>query len=235
MRALLLAAVSTLAVPSIADACGFTPREPAVFSVSAHGKHGTFVLLGDRAPEDASWRQLWPRSFDNTHIADAPTLEQPMRVTLVGESGVRIVSSTKKVFLSRTWRFDNGIGAPEVPAGRDGQLAFAIAIEGAQPKAKWIPRTSSAGTQEMAGWLRTHGITEADPSYIYVSRIGDSKVEALTVGDGSGKLVTLLREGTKLIGKYEGSVLGAFANQGTRWMLIERSGVLQRVYLGADA
>jgi hypothetical protein len=224
MKTLLLAAVSLSALHANADACG-TPA-PTVFRLSSHyvvGGAGTdhrrmFVLLDEVAPKGLYWKQLSPMSYDATEIANAYTLAAPMTFTLVGPSGTRVVSTAKHFYLSKSWDFTQATGALEIDLKDDDN--FAIAISGTQRRAQWDEVTGEETTKQLERWVAKQGVTVLDHSSIYASRIKGTDIEAVAAFDKAGKMITLIKDGSRLVSKIDGSVLGAIEIDGNLQLVV---------------
>ncbi len=143
MRTLLLAlalASSTLAAPTVADACGGYGMErptPAALEVT-QWKQRTFVVIAsaDTPAANASWRRLAPDTYGNTTMITAgPDTDDSRTLTLVGPSGTRVVSTKKTVFLRR------GAAGPVRQAlviEGLGERRYTVGFEGKRPDARFL-------------------------------------------------------------------------------------------------
>jgi len=243
MRSSLLATLALSATltsafaPSIADACGgYMPDpRPAVFAVDDHNVHreGTdgwdrraFVVLGaTTAPADAAWKQLAPRTFDSTQIADAPDPQQSTTFTLVGPSGARVVSSNRHALLKQTFRSQAEHTAIEV--GVDQQSQFQIAVLGVQPDAKWVETTGVTPTKTTLAWVRKQGM---DTSYVYVAKIKGTSIQVISAhGKGAIGLTSFVVVDGQSRGAFTGSPIGGLDLGGKRYVLLEREGLITPV------
>ena len=104
MRSLMLAAalaLTSLVAQPAADACGgyYGPRAPQVFLVGVHGANN-FVLLNQDVDVNAhAWQLLDPDSFDRTELAAAPALATPVKLTLLGEQGAKVVRTSTQTLI----------------------------------------------------------------------------------------------------------------------------------------
>jgi len=242
MRTLLIAAFSLSALtPSRdADACGSYTPEPQVLRLSTHFVPGgdgdrrrTFALLGSTTPPPKlAWKLLAPMSYDATQIANDMMLANPITLTLVGPSGTRVVSSSKHVFLSRSWNFDATASALEV----DGGVGFAIAIEGKHDRAKWIELEDvTPAKAKLRTWVTALGVTPYDADSIYVNRVKGTDLEIVSVYPSNGtKMITFLKQGDRNHGRFDGSPLGAFSNGGVTKLVLADGARATAVFLGAS-
>ena len=221
-------AVSSSFVASvrIADACGGYNLEPTVFRLSSHfivgadsaERRRTFALLREQAPSKGlAWHQLAPMSYDATQIANAKSFASPVTLTLVGPSGAKVVSSSKHVFLSRSWDFDAATGAVEVPSGD-----FAIALSGSHEDAKWLALEDVKYSKSaMLAWVTAQGVTPFDADSLYISHVKGTNIDTVTLFPKDGtKMLTLLKEGEANVGQFNGSPHGAFELDGTTKVVI---------------
>jgi hypothetical protein len=237
MRTLLIAALSLSAVtPSHdAEACGTYVPEPRVFQLTAHfeqaGLDGrplrrTFAVVGDvTPPANLTWRRLSSTTFDSTSIADSMPATKPITLTLIGRSGARVVSSTKHVFLTRSAR---GATASAIDIGDAN--GFSIAIEGAHPNATWSE--IDAPTYQRSGsaraWVTALGVT---PRLVYVSRVPGKPFEVVTVMPKDGGQVTFVKHGDRNLGRFDGSPIGAFTNNGATQLVLVDGTKVSTAYL----
>jgi len=194
--------------------------EPTVFRLSSHYTNTgsrLFVLLNESAPEGLEWTRLAPMSYDGTEIADAFQFTSPVTMTLVGPSGTRVVSSTKHVFLSKSWDFDKASGALEVDAGD--KESFSIALSGSHAKAEW-KELRTTPSERVERWVAQQGIELLDKSAIYASWVQGTYVQTITVFDKAGKMRTLVRMGNKLMQTLDGNVLGAVTVDGQTKLVV---------------
>ena len=238
MRTLLIAALSLSAfTPSRdADACGGYVPEPRVLQLTARfeetnginrGVTRNFAILGLATPSPSlKWRRLAPSSFDSTSIA-TDTVATPMTLTLIGNPGARVVTRKQRVFLS-TQAFSEATSAIDV-GNADG---FFIALEGSHPKATWSPLedlTSKKSTQAKA-WLAALGVK---PYSVYVSRVKGTPFETVSMWTDAGtKTVTYLRHGDRNLGRFDGSPIGAFTNNGVTQLVLVDGRTVSTAYLG---
>lgn len=238
MRNLLIALTVAAFVPAMpaapAEACGPYMMEPEVMSVSTHytirdgggDRQRSFVILGDRAPEGLTWARLAPGTYDGTKIADAPLLEEPLEVTLVGPSGMRTVKLRKQVYLAATWRWDAPVNALEVELGPKEDFRFAMF--GTRP-ATWRALESGRAGQRDVAWLAAQGVRVADAGRVYVQRVQGSQVEIVAAFAEGGELVTFVRRGELRLGRYEGAASYAFMQRGRGWLVLEQRGQAPRL------
>jgi hypothetical protein len=231
MRNLLLSLLAALATTSLvsvhhADACGGN-LEPQIYRLSTHfivgadqaERRRTFALLNEKAPaKGLAWRQLSPMSYDATQIAAGESFTSPVMLTLVGPSGTKVVSSSKHVFLSRSWDFDAATGAVEVPSGDD----FAIALSGSHADATWLRLDDvKRRSPSLLSWVTAQGVTPSDADSLYVSHVTGTYVDTITLFPKDGtKMITLVRKGNTLIGRFDGSPTGAFEVEGTTKLVV---------------
>ena len=203
---LLLAALSLSALHHDADACGTTP-EPQVYRLSSHyTRNGsrTFVLFDETAPKNAAWKHLAPMSYDSTEIASAEAMS-PTTFTLVGPSGTRVVSTGKHFYLSRSWDFEKTSGALEIESRRDDN--FSVALLGAHEKVTWRALEGEESSAALERWVAKQ---VAFKGSVYASHFaGTYYYESVTVFDDDGKMVTLIKDGERLVRRIDGNVLGA--------------------------
>ena len=237
MRTLLLAALSLSALtPSRSDACGNYRPEPRVMRLSTHfivdratDRRRTFVLYGDAPAAERSWRMLAPMSYDATQIADGERLANPVTFTLVGETGTRVVASTKHVYLSKSWDFER----PQHAMDLGDVEGFAVAIEGKHEHAAWIALEERTHSQRaIARWVTAHGITPYDGASIYVSRVAGTDFETVSVFPKNGKkMLTFLKHGDREIGRYNGTAMGAVSIDGITNLVIVDGAQTRQVFL----
>ncbi|MDQ3370918.1 MAG: hypothetical protein M3680_36325 [Myxococcota bacterium] len=248
MRTLLIAALalsSTLPSPA-ADACGGYGVDPApqVLQLTHHGAvisdRGTvsaprsFVHTPEVAPDGLTWSWLTPRTFDTTQIATAPTAATPVTFTLLGPSGTRVVTATRKVFLADARPERGAHGAFEVPITRTER--FEIAIEGSQRAARWLALEAGPVTAARLRWLAALGVTPHDQQDVVVTRVAGTDLETISVfPKGGTRTLTFVKQGARNHGSFEGSAIGAFANRGARQLVLRHEGRISVVALGAEA
>lgn len=237
MRTLLLAALSlSTLTPSRSDACGGYRPEPRVMRLSTHfianvnDQRRTFVLYGEATETTKlAWRLLAPRTYDGTQIADGEPFANPVTLTLVGANGTRIVSSTKHVYLSRSWDFVKPQHAMDI-----GNIeGFAVALEGKHDDASWIALEEQPYKRAaMRRWLGALGVVPYDATSVYVSRVAGTKFETVTVFPKDGKkMVTFLKHGDRNLGRYDGTPMGAVSTDGTTNLVIVDGAQTRQVYL----
>ncbi len=257
MRTLLIAALalsSTLPSPD-ADACGgyTSSPEPQVMQLTHHraliGDDGkvlaprSFVRTRELAPDGLAWSWLTPRSFDTTMIAPAPTAPTapaaptaatPVTFTLLGPAGTRVVTATRKVFLADARPERGAHGAFEVPVS--GGARFELAMRGDQADARWIGLEEVAVTGRTLRWLAALGVTPDPREDVQVRRLRGTPFEVVSVyPKGGSKMVTLLKQGGRNHGSWEGLPVAGFSNRGARQLVIADAGRVTLVYLDADA
>jgi hypothetical protein len=240
MRSSLLASVAVTATlttafaPSIADACGgYMPDpRPAVFAVDDHNVHreGTdrwdrraFVVLGaTTAPADATWKQLAPRTFDGTQLADVPDPDQSTTFTLIGPSGTQVVSSNRLAVLKQT--FGNRVEHSAMEVGIDQQSQFRIAVLGVQPDTKWIETTAGTPTRNTLTWVRKQGM---DTEYVYIAKIKGTSIQVISAhGKNDIGLTSFVVVDGESRGTFVGSPIGGLDLGGKRYVLLEREGLI---------
>lgn len=242
MRSLLLATAALTATlssafaPSIADACGgYLERGPRVFAVDTHlaatedtgpWHQRAFVLLGTMtAPADATWSQLAPGTFDSTRIADLPDPTQSTTFTLVGPSGSRVVSTSRRSLLAQTFRNQKEQIALEITV--DEQSQFQIAVLGTQPDAKWISVKETKPRKSTLAWVKAQGL---DATYVYTSLVEGTYVEIVSAYQpGQTALTSIVRMGTATLGAYTGTAIGALDLGGKRYVLFENNALITPV------
>jgi hypothetical protein len=238
MRTHLIAALSLSAVtPSHdAEACGSYVPEPRVFQLTAHFEQAglddrsirrTFAVLGDvTPPATLTWRRLSRTTFDSTSIADSMPGTKPVTLTLVGASGTRVVSINKHVFLSHAWDRAKATRALDIGDAN----GFSIAIEGAHPNAAWSE--IDAPTYQRSGsaraWVTALGVT---PGLVYVSRVPGKPFEVVTVMPKDGSQVTFVKHGDRNLGRFDGSPIGAFTNNGATQLVLVDGTKVSTAYL----
>jgi hypothetical protein len=198
-----------------ADACG-RMEAPHMFAVSQHYNHHTFVVLDEAAPADAKWRQLWPDSYDYTRIADAPALDAPMELTLLGPSGTRVVTTTKRVYLEDSFGDRTPHVALEVDV--DDEEQFDVAIAGRARRASWRAIEQAPDAQnDGAAWLATHG--RQDVRLAYLATIAGTTTQIVTWFDNGAHFA--VRNGDADLGDHDGVVIGELDMYGQR-LLVRR-------------
>lgn len=235
-----LAVTATLTsafAPSIADACGGGgyggEMLPAVFAVDDHHvtREGTdqrraFILFGSGSPSDkATWTRLWPSSFDNTRIADAPDTTRPVTMTLIGPSGTRVVSSTDRTFIADSFRSRQQQVAMEI--GIDRKAEFSVAVMGAQRDAKWLGTSDVTSTKQTLAWLKAQGVTTANAT---VTKIQGTKLRVISAyQDGAPGMTSFVLDGTTTLTTAFGNPIGAIDLGAKRYVLLEQDGVITPV------
>lgn len=230
MRTLLLSAAlalsTTLSTP-VADACGSYgsfERAPQTFVISTHftphgspgqpnGRNRTFVLLGSQAPAGLAWKQLAPTSYDASLIAAAPA-GPAMTFTLVSDKGTRIVTTSRYVYLSRTFEMLHGSSlAVEIPV-RAGDR-FEIAVAGAQSSVGWQDIPERKRTTADEAWLRARGAS--DQAYVYQA----SDFDVLTAyDDKASSHIAIVRRGDQEIARRTGWPQGLITVGGERHLVV---------------
>ena len=180
-----------------ADACGgYADFVPMVTSISGHLARETardgfrqrnFVLLGEAATGNLTWRAIAEHSYDSTQIADAGRLEQPIALTLVGAGGTRTVEASRRVALRHTWEFDGAQLAVEVDGAQD-QHQFAILGSSASTKFIALVKTDDAGGQQVPGTKATTELVSTNGTAETVVRI-DGRETFRSVGYATGAIV----------------------------------------------
>jgi hypothetical protein len=235
---LLIAALSLSAfTPSDAEACGSYNPEPRVMRLSTHFLTGfdnsgprSFVLFGASEPTaKLAWRKLAPGTYDMTEIANDMLLANPVTLTLLGPSGTRVVSSSKHVFLSRSWNIKTTTSALDV-----GNVeGFTIAIEGAHANATWIAlEDTSYKKAKGRAWVTALGVSPYHAGSIWVSRLKGTNVEAVSVYGKDGKTITFLKHGDKNLGRFAGSPIGAFTNAGVIKVVLADDAFVTTAFVG---
>jgi len=210
-----LLATATLTT-QIAAACGGSyetaRRAPQVMLLSSHYVYGqtasevpstarrSFALTRTRLDvgADAPWERLAPMSYDNTEILALHELSTPMTVTLVGESGTRVVRSDSRVALKNAMFIsDSEFEGVEIPLSNEDR--FDIVLAGSHCDAVW---------HDMVG------------SYTYTNKIAGTNLSA-TFSHGDGKPMVALRAGKQALGSYEGYVVGAVDVGGDRYVVMK--------------
>lgn len=243
MRSSLLASLvltSTLTsalAPSIADACGgyMVDPLPAVFAVDDFNvpvpgtqtwQRRSFVVLGAaRTAADVAWAKLAPGTYDTTQIADVPDREQSTTFTLIGPSGVRVVSTNRSAHLARTHRANGEQNALEVDA--DDRSQFQIAVLGTQPDAKWLAATQVAPTKQTRAWIKSQGF---EATKVHVSKIKGTTIQVISGRQATSSELTsfVVVDGTPMR-TIAGSAIGALDLGSKRYVLIETHGVITPV------
>lgn len=219
MRSLLITvlAVSSLRA-STADACGgYALAAPRVALVSTHwidGDARSFVVIDTRAPADARWRVLVPRSFDHTKIAPAPPLEAPVTLTLVGPRGTRVVHSRSRHFLDGSFQVRGPATVLEVDAG---DTRATIALVGHHAGARWLAPAFREATDADRSWVTAQGFPA---EYVRVATLPGTSYQIITVHGRDG--ITLLRHGDRLVRQLQGQALGGIAVNGSRFVVVRR-------------
>ena len=242
MRPLLLVSLSLVAALTTArdaEACGGYIPEPQVLQVSSHRILGrgeqhtrTFVVLPwDVVPERLTWDQLSPQSFDSTQFARARPLAKPMTLTLLGPSGTRVVTESRRVYLDRSWKFLGKVGAIEV----DVKGRFRIALEGAHVKARWLALEPQAPTPELTAWLSKQAPAHREVDGIQVRRIAGTTTDVVELYSRTEqRSVTLLKDGNRNAGELASMPIGAFANNGAIQLVLANGAATSQVYVGAS-
>lgn len=238
MRTLLIAALSLSALtPSHdADACGSYVPEPRVLRLSNHqvpsfatgGRARSFVVLGTAKPTaKLDWHRVAPSSYDWAEIANDLQRTHAVTFTLLGPQGTRVVSTKQHVFLARTFDFAEATNALEI----DNARGFAIALEGVHPKATWRALEHETYRKANVAWVTALGVTPSGS--VDVRRIPGTKFEAVSLYEkGSAKRVTFVKHGDENLGRYEGSPLGVFANDGIMQLVLADGARVSTAYLG---
>lgn len=211
-----------------ADACGpyggvYVPR---VFQLTTHSIKNrddqtwsirSFALLAQAPQGSPAWRQIAPYTYDYTMIADAPDLETPTELTLVGPSGTRVVSTRSRVFLKPALGWDHTpTAALEVTAKRG---EFSIALAGRHTDTKWMAMEGERnGTAADIAWVRLMTSSSFDGKHVYVSKVTGTDVEIVSVLH-DGKLLNLLRRDRQSLGQFTGRVHGAITYEGRQFVV----------------
>ena len=215
--ALSLTALAAVIPANHADACGPMPA-PHMLAISHHGHH-TFVVLDEAAPKDANWRQLFPDSYDYTRIADAPDLEAPVELTLLGRSGTRVVTATHRVFLDDAWTVPMQRHVAFEVEGLDNQDWFEVAVVGRRANLSWrtmdqVPDKDNDGI----AWLAAHG--RRGVNLAYLTTITGTTTQIVTWFDSTG-VQFAVRRGDADLGEHEGLVIGELDMPG-RHLLVRK-------------
>jgi len=245
MRTLLIASSLVFSLSAFtpsrdAEACGgnYQP-ELRVMRLSTHflpHTNGTthrrsFVVFGTANPGKLKWELLAPMSYDATQIAAGSVLAVPATFTIIGSAGTRVVTGNKHVYLSKSWSFDGVMSAVEVTTPDDG---FSIAIEGAHAGATWsaLEDTSSSKAKSKL-WVKALGVSPIDADSIYVNRIAGTKFETVSVYPKDGtQMMTFVKYGDRNLGRYQGSPMGAFTNDGKLMLVLTEGALVTAVDLG---
>lgn len=223
--ALLVPVLASLAARP-ADACGpygFTPRLMRVSTHFADGGTRAFVITNEKIADNQPWVRLAPMTYDYASVVDVANPENPLDVTLVGPAGTKIVSSRERVYLSRTFVSHAPAVAFEIRAPRG---EFAIAMAGKHSDATWIKFVDDHdGTAADRAWVKAQGVT---PEHVYVKKLDGTELEAVTVIPASGEMVTFMRRGAVVYGRYEGAVMGGIEATGDRFVVAAKYGETPR-------
>jgi hypothetical protein len=241
MRTLLIAALSLSALsPSRdAEACGGYTPEPRVLRLSTHrfpsfdknARDRSFAVFGDTTPPaKLEWTLLVPMSYDSTQIANDMQRARTVTLTLLGPAGTRVVSSKKHVFLASTFDFEGKANALDIGNAR----GFSIALEGVHPNATWstlehvMYRKTNLDT-----WVTALGASPSQAGSINLSRVKGTPFEtvSLYVKD-SPTMVTFLKHGDRNLGRYAGTPIGAFTNNGITQLVLVDGPRVSTAYLG---
>lgn len=232
---LLLAALtsSTLTAQPTAEACGgdYAPvrTEPQVFPVSIHhvlqtGQQRAFVLFDQPAPEHTAWTALAPRSYDGTQIALAAQWTAPVTLTLVGPRGTRLVTTTRYVYLARTFVRVASALAVEVDAGDDLDAAT-IAIVGNHPTARYGALSSRTRTIRDEMTVRNFYVSGSAAAAAHVEQIAGTTIDAIgfqrSGPSAAGRRETVIRQGDTDVGVLvRGEAIGSVKIDGTVYLVL---------------
>jgi hypothetical protein len=222
---LLLASVSALVagLSTDADACGSYVPTPRVLQVATPFMRGegqrpmTFVLTGEAPTGKPAWTRIAPGTYDYTEVADAPDLARPMEVTLLGPSGTRLVSTARRSFIQHSFVTHKPSAALEIEVKRG---EFTIALAGRHTGATWLELSNEKeGTAADVAWAKSTGVVPTSLA-VYVHRVEGSDLETVAVFTKAGT-VTLVRQGKSLIGSFDGYAIGAMAERGERFIIVQ--------------
>jgi hypothetical protein len=219
MRTLLLATLalaSSLARP--ADACG--PRPPKAFAM--HSSSGrSFVLLGEPAPENLTWTQLRPHSFDDSATAPAAAASHATTITLLGERGARVISTSERIWFAPPFHRQPASSAIEIPRSQD----FEVALLGDFSSATWLPFIEQA-FERVAPSL---GLS-AETSRLF--SVGDAPIRVATGWNAiTGDAESIVLEGKRETARLRGTVVGGMMHRGRRYLFLETPGAIRVVWL----
>lgn len=231
-----LLASTSLATPT-ADACGggmFYPLPPTMHLVATH--HGrTFVLLDKRVPSlaDVTWTRRF-ESYDTTEVAAAPAFPQARKLTLVGATHTRRVTTANHVFIKPVVETRDAMNAIEIPSDREQHLQ--IAIEGEVKNVAWSDVESAPLGLDTAAWAQSPGFSPPlDPSTMSLSKVAGTNVELITAWgyiDGKNIATTYVRvAGARPYGGYRGNPLGVVTVEGTRYLVLVQDGLVAPVMI----
>jgi hypothetical protein len=214
----LLAALltATTLTTQIAAACGGSyesvRRPPQLMVLSSHHVYSkpdgdvpsstrrTFAITRANLDvgADAAWERLAPMTYDYTDVLSLANLTSPMTVTVVGESGTRVVRSNTRVALKNAMFISGSLfEGVELPLASEDR--FEIALAGSHRDAVW---------HDLVG------------SYTYTNRIAGTNLSATHSYD-DGKPMVALRAGKQDLGSYEGYVVGAVDVGGARYVVLK--------------
>lgn len=229
MRNFLLAPIlASLALSTIrpADACGPYVMEPSLLLLSSHyTERGTrsFVHLGEPVGngDQLTWDLLAPHTYDHASTVDAPDLESPKELTLIGPKGTKVVASMARVVLRNTFVSRHATAALEITME---DHEFAIAMAGKHADAKWIALSDARkGTAADIAWVNARGLTPLAPEYVSVSKLGEyDLVNVLAKGAG---ITTFVRRGNQLYTQFDGAPMGGVTTRGMRYIVASKHDV----------
>jgi hypothetical protein len=236
MRTPLLAALACFALPAphgstSVEACGFSP--PQVLLVSNHRlgiadggpRTRSFALLGQPVPSGVVWWQLAPGTYDGTQIAEAPALDAPVTLTLLGSAPTRVITTRRRALLAPAWQFTT----PSVVLELDGATAK-VALVGARPDARWTDLDAVRPSAVDTAWASAQG-GRADDQLV-VSHVHGTDIDTIaTSAPGSVESTTLVRQGDRLVARVAGRPIGAMTSRGLRYVLVEHAGVVTSVWI----
>ena len=182
---LIAVAVASLMPTPNAEACGgygdFLPM-PSVMVVSSHAartnpsdgwRQRSFVVFTQEAEAaKLSWHRLAVQSYDSTEVAAMKRFASPVELTIIGETGKRIVKTSRQVAIRGSWELEGAKLAVEIDGGvHDRQFA----ISGADESTSWIglEATDDAGSkQRVPGTDATTALVTANSGPMTVISIG---------------------------------------------------------------
>lgn len=219
MRTLLLATLalaSSLARP--ADACG--PRPVKAFAT--HSSSGrSFVLLGSPAPDNLTWTQMRPRSFDDSATAPAAAAPRATTITLLGETGARVITTSERIWFAPPFNRQPATSAIEIPRSQD----FEVALSGDFSSATWLPFIEQA-------FERVDAKLGLDAETSRLFSIGEAPVRLVTGWNAvTGDPESILLDGKQETARLRGLAVGGMTHGGRRYLFLETPGAIRVVSL----
>lgn len=176
-----------------------------------------FVTIARGARDESlPWRSLTSRPYDRVEVADAPDLDSPMTVTLIGTGGTRVTRSASVLYFAEpgedVMRTVLEIDAPDINA-------WTVALRGEHATATWVTTPALEVDVATMAWaflqqLRPHVARAELDSELEIIHGVTSAHHSLEV------LVRSRRAGT-LVSRHAGQWIGTFAVDGTVYLALD--------------